>query len=117
MSTVLEQALSILDSAPETPADLPTWFAERQRSAWQRFLETPSPKRNDETWRFSSIKQLDFSGYLANAEVPEETGNLIERPDQRMAMGLESRRRYLQYFTEDRMVERLSAAFKGVLYN
>ena len=79
MSTVLEQQLSILDSAPETPADLPAWFAERQRAAWQRFLETPAPKRGDEQWRFSSIKRLDFSGYLSDANVPEETGRLIER--------------------------------------
>jgi len=85
MSTVLEQPLSILDNAPETPADLPAWFAERQRSAWQRFLETPAPKRNDENWRFSSIKQLDFSDFLTNAEVPEDTGTLIER-----SIGLEA---------------------------
>jgi Fe-S cluster assembly protein SufD len=54
---------SLLDSAPQTPAAFPSWFADRQRVAWQRFLETPSPKRGDETWRFSSIKQLDFSSY------------------------------------------------------
>ena len=60
--TTLEMP-SLLDSAPETPAYLPTWFADRQQSAWQRFLNTPTPKRGDETWRFSSIKQLDFSGF------------------------------------------------------
>lgn len=51
----------MLTTAPETPAYLPAWFAARQQSAWQRFLATPAPKRGDETWRFSSIKQLDFS--------------------------------------------------------
>ena len=60
--TTLEMP-SLLDSAPETPAYLPAWFAARQQSAWQRFLATPTPKRGDETWRFSSIKQLDFSGF------------------------------------------------------
>ncbi len=60
--TTLEMP-SLLDSAPETPAYLPAWFAARQQSAWQRFLTTPTPKRGDETWRFSSIKQLDFSGF------------------------------------------------------
>jgi Fe-S cluster assembly protein SufD len=54
---------SLLDSPPETPAYLPAWFAARQQSAWQRFLSTPAPKRGDETWRFSSIKQLDFSNF------------------------------------------------------
>ncbi len=60
--TTLEMP-SLLDSAPETPAYLPAWFADRQQSAWQRFLSTPAPKRGDETWRFSSIKRLDFAGF------------------------------------------------------
>ena len=71
--------MSILDTAPDTAADLPAWFAERQRSAWQRFLETPSPTRKDETWRFSTLKQLDFAGYRNDVPVPEDTGSLIER--------------------------------------
>ena len=54
---------SLLDSAPQTPAYFPAWFAARQQVAWQRFLNTPSPKRGDETWRFSSIKHLDFSSF------------------------------------------------------
>ncbi len=62
MSTTLEMP-SLLDSPPETPAYLPAWFAARQQTAWQRFLATPAPKRGDETWRFSSLKQLDFSGF------------------------------------------------------
>ena len=60
--TTLEMP-SLLESPPETPAYLPAWFAGRQQTAWQRFLATPAPKRGDETWRFSSIKQLDFSGF------------------------------------------------------
>lgn len=63
--TTLEMP-SVLDSAPETPAYLPAWFAARQQSAWQRFLNIPTPKRGDETWRFSSIKQLDFSSFQKN---------------------------------------------------
>ncbi len=63
MPAVLEQTSSLLESAPETPAYLPAWFANRQQAAWQRFLTTPAPKRGDEIWRFSSIKQLDFSSF------------------------------------------------------
>jgi len=62
MPAVLDMP-SILDSAPETPVSFPAWLAERRRAAWQRFLETPAPKRGDEPWRFASLKQLDFSGY------------------------------------------------------
>jgi Fe-S cluster assembly protein SufD len=63
MPAVLEQTSSLLESAPETPAYLPAWFANCQQAAWQRFLTTPAPKRGDEIWRFSSIKQLDFSSF------------------------------------------------------
>ena len=66
MSTTLEMP-SLLDSPPRTPAYLPAWFADRQQAAWQRFLTTPAPKRGDETWRFSSIKQLDFSDFKKSA--------------------------------------------------
>ncbi len=65
--TTLEMPSLLLDSPPETPAYLPAWFADRQQAAWQRFLTTPAPKRGDETWRFSSIKQLEFSGFKKSA--------------------------------------------------
>lgn len=64
MSAVLDMP-SILETTPVTPASFPAWFAERQSAAWQRFIALPTPKRGDETWRFSSIKQLDFSGFTA----------------------------------------------------
>ncbi len=62
MNATLEMP-SILDSAPPALAAVPAWFAERQRAAWQRFLETPAPRRGDETWRFSNLKQLDFTAF------------------------------------------------------
>jgi Fe-S cluster assembly protein SufD len=77
MPAVLEHPASLLESAPETPAAFPAWFAERRRAAWQRFLEIPTPKRGDEAWRFSSFKQLDFAGFSA-AEASSATG-LVER--------------------------------------
>jgi len=76
MSAVLDMP-SILDSAPATPAAFPAWFAERQHAAWQRFLETPQPKRGDEPWRFSSVKQLDFAAF-ARPEV-SATSDLVDR--------------------------------------
>jgi len=85
MPAVLDMP-SILDSAPETLASFPAWLAERRRAAWQRFLETPAPKRGDEPWRFASLKQLDFSGYSRKGGTggsPVE--NLISR-----STGLES---------------------------
>lgn len=75
---------SLLDSAPVTPASFPAWFTERQRAAWQRFLETPQPKRGDETWRFSSVKELDFSNFRPG-KAEAEASELIAR-----SKGLES---------------------------
>jgi Fe-S cluster assembly protein SufD len=82
--TTLEMP-SLLDSAPETPAYLPAWFAGRQQAAWQRYLATPAPKRGDETWRFSSIKQLDFSSFSRSVGVSPTRSSLISR-----STGLES---------------------------
>ena len=84
MPAVLDQTASLLESAPETPAAFPAWFAERRRAAWQRFLETPTPKRGDEPWRFSSFKQLDFTGYAT------ASGNGIGSSLVKESVGLEA---------------------------
>jgi Fe-S cluster assembly protein SufD len=78
MPAVLEHPVSLLDSAPETPAAFPAWFAERQRAAWDRFLATPTPKRGDEAWRFASFKQLDFAAFSRSADV-SLVASLIQR--------------------------------------
>ncbi len=64
-------------TAPQTPAVFPAWFAARQHDAWERYLATPAPKRGDETWRFSNIKQLDFDGFSKQA--PGDSAGLIAR--------------------------------------
>ena len=79
MSSILADSRCILEAPAETAADLPDWFKQLQASAWQRYQDTPAPSRKDETWRFSNLKQLDFSKYSTSIEVPEETGSLIER--------------------------------------
>ena len=65
-------------TAPQTPAVFPAWFAARQHDAWERYLATPAPKRGDETWRFSNLKQLDFDGFSRSVGVLP-TSNLIAR--------------------------------------
>ncbi len=106
MSSTLEMP-SLLDSAPETPTYLPAWFTARQQSAWQRFLATPAPKRGDETWRFSSIKQLDFSSFQ---KAPVSGANdLIARSN-----GLESPAAKL-IFVNDELVHVESHLPEGVI--
>lgn len=56
---------SILESAPQTAAALPAWFADLQQQAWQEFLDTPMPSRKDENWRFGNLKQLSFEQFVA----------------------------------------------------
>jgi glycosyltransferase involved in cell wall biosynthesis len=48
-------------------------------------------------------------------QIAEKIKYLIEHPDVRKKMGEESRRLYLENFTEEKMVERLSFAFHRVL--
>jgi len=97
----------MLTTAPATPAYLPAWFAVRQQSAWQRFLSTPAPKRGDETWRFSSIKQLDFSSFR---KTPVNGANdLIER-----STGLEAPAAKL-VFVNDELVHVESHLPEGVI--
>jgi Fe-S cluster assembly protein SufD len=47
---------------------LPSWFTARQEAALARYESTPAPKRGDETWRFSNLKQLDFAGFQRSAD-------------------------------------------------
>ncbi len=65
-------------TTPQTPAVFPAWFAARQHDAWERYLATPVPKRGDETWRFSNLKQLDFDGFSRSVGVPP-TSELLSR--------------------------------------
>jgi Fe-S cluster assembly protein SufD len=83
MFTTLKMS-AMTSTAPPTPAIFPGWFAARQQQAWERHLATPAPKRGDETWRFSNLKQLDFEGFSRNTNVPPAT-DLIDR-----STGLES---------------------------
>ncbi len=61
-----------------TVTTFPTWFTERQAAAMARFESTPAPKRGDETWRFSNLKQLDFAGFTRGAGV-QPAADLIAR--------------------------------------
>ena len=71
-------ALTGLDSARfaqhlSQRAYLPAWWLDAKKAAFNQFNALPSPSRTDETWRFSSIKSLDLSGFV----LPEEAANQI----------------------------------------
>jgi Fe-S cluster assembly protein SufD len=65
-------------SSITSSSTLPAWFTERQQAARARYESLPAPKRNDETWRFSNLKQLDFAGFeMAASNAPAK--DLIAR--------------------------------------
>ncbi|MEI7910474.1 MAG: SufD family Fe-S cluster assembly protein [Verrucomicrobiota bacterium] len=65
-----------MTTSPSATAAFPAWFTTRQQAAWGRYLAIPTPKRGDESWRFSNIKQLDFTGFTRGSGAPSATGLL-----------------------------------------
>lgn len=63
--------------------------------------------------------QDGLNGYIVKTDAPEEIADkilfLINNPETRISMGLESRRLYLENFTEEKMVDRLKDVFNRVL--
>lgn len=81
---------SLLTEKPQALGDdsQPEWLQARRTAAWEKFLATPNPAITDQTWRFSKLKQLDFSntGYAGKsaqteslAAIPSELENLAAR--------------------------------------
>ncbi|NWK55141.1 Fe-S cluster assembly protein SufD [Verrucomicrobiaceae bacterium N1E253] len=56
------------------PSEFPDWFKRAQTEALEQYETLPMPTRKDETWRFSNLKQLDFSDFQqAETETIEYT--------------------------------------------
>jgi Fe-S cluster assembly protein SufD len=64
---------------PTATTTLPAWFTARQQAALARYEATPTPQRGDETWRFSNLKQLDFTGCVKGGTGGLPAANLIFR--------------------------------------
>jgi Fe-S cluster assembly protein SufD len=54
-------------------AHLPTWWLDRKRAAYTRFVTLPMPKRTDEGWRFSNYTALTLDGFHLPAAVKAES--------------------------------------------
>jgi Fe-S cluster assembly protein SufD len=52
------------------PKQLPAWWLERKRAAFERFAALPMPTRTDEAWRFSNISTLTLEGFQVPAAAP-----------------------------------------------
>lgn len=43
--------------------DLPAWWLEAKKAAWNQFLALPLPARTDERWRYSNLKSIVLDGF------------------------------------------------------
>src|SRR3954471_6728039 len=44
---------------------LPSWWLDRKRAAYERFVSLPMPKRTNEGWRFSNLSTVTLEGFNA----------------------------------------------------
>lgn len=59
---------------------LPAWWLETKKAAWNQFNALPMPSRTDETWRFSNISTLDLSGFELPEDASQHIPNLADFP-------------------------------------
>ena len=64
MTTTPTDPSSIIAAIRQPATEGPVWFKNLQTVALQEFEREPFPARSDETWRFSSIKNLLLDNYL-----------------------------------------------------
>src|ERR1700758_2681906 len=103
MSSVTNEVIksgSIL-SGPAELRDLPEWFRDQQRSAWDQFECLPQPTRKNQAWRFSNVGLLDLAPFKISPPLSEEDRKNILK----YSRGLE------QYagrmiFANDQLIER-----------
>jgi len=91
---------SILSGSTEL-RDLPEWFREQQRAAWDQFESLPQPTRKNQAWRFSNVGLLDLAPFKTSPPLSEDDHKNILK----YSRGLE------QYagrmiFANDQLVER-----------
>jgi len=59
-------------SGPIESRDLPDWFREQQRAAWEKFESIPRPTRKDQPWRFSNVDLLDLAPFKFSPELSDD---------------------------------------------
>ena len=64
-------------SGPVESRDLPDWFREQQREAWEQFQALPSPTRKDQLWRFSNVDLLDLKSFKFGGELSDRDRDAI----------------------------------------
>ncbi len=88
-------------SGPIESRDLPDWFREQQRPAWQKFESIPRPTRKDQPWRFSNVDLLDLKPFSLPGPLSEDDRNNILK----YSVGLDQFSARM-IFANDQLVER-----------
>src|SRR6266536_4675468 len=103
MSLVTQEELkgTPILSGPTELRDLPDWFRDQQRTAWQQFESLPNPTRKAQAWRFSNVGLLDLA--------PFKISGLLSEDDRKNV--LKYSRRLDEYaarliFANDQLIER-----------
>src|SRR5215510_14072378 len=69
---------SLLSGAAELH-DLPEWFRDQQRAAWNQFESLPQPTRKDQAWRFSNVGLLDLAPFKISPPLTEDDRKNIRK--------------------------------------
>jgi Fe-S cluster assembly protein SufD len=75
MTTTTELS-TIVSGIRQSEIAAPNWFKDLQAAAVQEFEGEPYPVRGDETWRFSSVKNLSLDGYFSAPVFDGESSGL-----------------------------------------
>jgi Fe-S cluster assembly protein SufD len=59
-------------TGPIQAGELPAWFREEQRAAWQEFQSLPAPTRKDQPWRFSNVTLLDLAQFKRSQRLSDD---------------------------------------------
>jgi len=104
MSSVVDhekmQTWSILSGGAEL-RDLPEWFRDHQRAAWDQFESLPQPTRKNQAWRFSNVGLLDLAPFKTSPPLSEDDRKNILK----YSRGLEQCAGRM-IFANDQLVER-----------
>jgi Fe-S cluster assembly protein SufD len=75
MSSVADHGVAksgLILSGPNESRDLPDWFRDQQRAAWQQFESLPNPTRKDQAWRFANVGLLDLTPFKISGPLSED---------------------------------------------
>jgi Fe-S cluster assembly protein SufD len=88
-------------SGPADLRELPDWFREQQRAAWNQFESLPQPTRKDQAWRFSNVGLLDLAPFRISALLSDDDRKNILK----YSRGLDSYAGRM-VFANDHLIER-----------